>query len=93
MLSSAFIDGSRQEEKVNIEKYDRFESDSFLLKDHGFKMYLFSYQAFFNFDDNGKFQGAEFDYLTPEIGSYWLTHYFPCDEDDTACIDSEDGYQ
>ena len=45
------------------------------------------------YSKNDTFLGAEFEYLTPEIGSYSLVHFFPCDAGNTTCLDSKDGYQ
>ena len=93
VLGRVFMNGSRQEEKINIEKYDRFGSPSYYLKDHGVKFYLFSYQMEYAYSKNDTFLGAEFEYLTPEIGYYSLVQYFPCDAGNTTCLDSKDGYQ
>ena len=42
VLSQAYFDGSRQEEKINIEKFDRFESlEVHKLKEMGVKLYFF----------------------------------------------------
>ena len=41
VLGGGFIDGSRQDEKVNTEKYDRFDSEAMNLEDMGVKFYVF----------------------------------------------------
>ena len=84
VLSQDFMDDSRQDEKISIEKYDRHGSESYFLKDNGVKFYLFSYMYY---EDNS------FEHLTPDIGTYYLTQYFPCDEGNIICLDSEQGYQ
>ena len=42
-LSTVFIDGSRQDEKVNVVNYDRFDSKAYNLKDYGITFYIFPY--------------------------------------------------
>ena len=51
VLSRNFIEGSRQDEKISIEKYDRHGSESYFLKDNGVKFYLFSYQFYYDDTD------------------------------------------
>ena len=41
VLGSGFIDGSRQDEKINTEKYDRFDSKAMYLDEMGVKIYVF----------------------------------------------------
>ena len=43
VLGRVFIDGSRQDEKVTIQKFDRHESDRFYLKEQGIELYVFAY--------------------------------------------------
>ena len=93
VLGRKFLNGSRQDEKVSIDKYDRFGSPSYYLKDNGVQFYIFSNKWNEAYSKNDTYLGIEFEYLTPEIGSYYLSQYFPCDADDTACLDSKDGFQ
>ena len=55
VLGSDFIAGSRQNEKVNTEKYDRFNSKAMYLDEMGVKIYIFpsiySYEEGENEDD------------------------------------------
>ena len=46
VMTSAFFDGSRQDEKVDIVKYDRHTSGRQYLKDQGLKFYVFPYREF-----------------------------------------------
>ena len=97
ILGGDFQNGTRQEEKVTVDKYDRHESESYILKDLGVKFYLFNYEHSMVFEDPddeySTFLGFKFDHLTPEIGSYWIKQDFPCAADNSTCINSKIGFQ
>ena len=88
MLGRAFIDGSRQDEKVNIVKFDRHDSGRLYLKDEGIKFYIFPFRYSWELDENKEFVGVKFETLTPEIGSYIMEHRYPCNEGNTTCTNS-----
>ena len=68
LLSTAFMDGSRQEEKSNFEVYDRHNSPVHNLNENGIRMAFYAYQEV---QDEDK-QINTFSKLTPDIGSYVL---------------------
>ena len=51
MLSSAFINDSRQDEKFNIDKFDRHGSDTFYLEENNVSLYLFAYRYDVDYDE------------------------------------------
>lgn len=61
-MGTAFLDFSRQEEKVRIEKFELHNSESYNLADNAFKFYILPYTD----------QDDIIESLRPEIGSYWL---------------------
>ena len=69
MLGLDFIGGERQEERVNIEKIDRVDSEAYNLKQHGIQIYLF---PALKTTSNDK---ISYSLLEPEIGSYVLTQF------------------
>ena len=42
-MGTDYVNFSRQDENVNIEKFDRHESDSYNLSENGVKFYLLAY--------------------------------------------------
>ena len=53
MLSQAYFDGSRQDERINIEKFDRFKSPEVnKLKEMGVKLYLFPF--LYDYEETGE---------------------------------------
>ena len=86
MLNTALTDGSRQDEKVNIERFDRFGSKAYNLRDLGIKFYLVPFKADMYKDGDGK-RVIESVPLPPEIGSYKVKFSFPCDERNTTCVE------
>ena len=51
-LGGAFLDHSRQDQKVDVEKFDRFDSESFNLIENGVKFYIFPYQQTWGFNED-----------------------------------------
>ena len=66
MMGSDFIDDSRQDEKVNIEKLDRHGGEPYNLADNGVKFYIIPY---YEEEDLEGFE-AKLHALRPEIGRY-----------------------
>ena len=62
VLGTAFLDFSRQEEKVRIEKFERHKSEPYNLAENAFKFYILPFSD----------QDDIIESLRPEIGSYWL---------------------
>ena len=93
MLCRVFIDGSRQDEKVNIVKFDRHESGRLYLKDEGIKLYIFPFKYYMASDDNDEFLGVEFEALTPDLGSFIIEQRYPCNEGNTTCTNSPSAFQ
>ena len=50
LLSGAFIDGSRQEEKVNVEKFDRMNDEAYSLRDNGIRLNLYAIVQKWSYD-------------------------------------------
>mgnify|MGYP000026351222 CR=1 FL=1 len=71
ILGTAYFNDSRQEEKVNVEKFDRFGSDQFHLNDNGIKIYLYSVvSSWQRHDETGHLQGVHFETMRPEVGRF-----------------------
>lgn len=52
VLATAFFDHSRQEELVNVLKYDRYDSGPYNLAENQIKFYIFPYLSEDVFDDD-----------------------------------------
>ena len=98
LLGKSFQDNSNQVEKVNIKKFDRFGSKAYNLAENGIQFYLFPHTRI---DDNEEFADENgelispvtFEALRPDIGSYVLYQFFPCDPNDSKCVKSGLGYE
>ena len=66
-----FTDDSRQDEKVNIEKFDRHTSGPYNLSDNRLNFYIIPFKEGSLGDD---FRGSQ-EALRPEIGNYQLVQY------------------
>ena len=42
-------------------------------------------------DENGRWVSSYYEQLRPEIGSYWVTQYYPCEAEDEVCKNSSKG--
>ena len=52
MMSRDFMSDSRQDEKVNIEKFDRHRSEPYNLADNGVNFYIIPFRDYDNGEDN-----------------------------------------
>ena len=91
VLCTDFVSFSRQDEKINIYKFDRHNSEKYNLVDNGVKFYLLAYKQAYIWTDEG-FQGVKQEALRPEIGSYVADYSYPCEQDNEGCINGPYGY-
>ena len=70
---------------MNIEKIDRHGSEPYKLADNGVNFYIIPFRELKNSENNNNSNKRTLEALRPEIGSYQLIQYYPCNEGDTAC--------
>ena len=90
-MGSDFINDSRQEEKVNIEKFDRHESQPYYLAENGVNFYIIPFMEETYYESDWVFE-TSLEALRPEIGSYWLLQYYPCNEGNVTCQEGPLGH-
>lgn len=88
-MGTDYVNFSRQDENVNIEKFDRHESDFYNLSENGVKFYLLAYNKKLKERADGEYALGN---LHPEIGSYWLEHRIPCTGGNSPCSEGAQGY-
>ena len=93
-LSTAFMDGSKQEEKSNSQVYDRHGSPVYNLTESGLHIVLYPFVE----DKNKETDEVSYRPLTNKVGRYFIEQYTPCDvdlpqEDYDKCRSSSKPYQ
>lgn len=91
LLGQSYRDGYKQEERVDVQYFDRFDSPNYKLSDYGVGITLFAPKIVDIRDENGNWVSSYYEHLRPEIGAYWVTQYYPCDESDEECKKSSAG--
>ena len=91
LLSQSYRDGYKQEEAVDVQYFDRFDSPEYKLSDYGVNITLFAPKIVDVRDEDGTWISSYYETLTPQIGAYWITQYYPCDEEDEECKASSAG--
>ena len=92
LLGTSYRDGYKQEEMVDFQYFDRFDSPRYYLHENGVNITLFAPKIVDIRDENdGRWISSYYEPLRPEIGAYWITQYYPCDEGDDECKSSAKG--
>ena len=79
------MDGSRQEEKVTVEKFDRMNDEAYSLRDNGIRLTLYATVDEWLWDASKSTVDLRTQNVGPEIGSFLITQIDPCQKNDTDC--------
>ena len=76
---------------VDVQYFDRYDSPRYMLSEYGVNITLFAPKIVDIRDEDGRWVSSYYQPLTPDIGAYWITQYYPCDDDDEECKESSAG--
>ena len=70
---------------VDVQYFDRYDSPRYPLSEYGVNITLFAPKIVDIRDEDGRWVSSYYEALTPDIGAYSITQFYPCDEDDEKC--------